>query len=108
MHGGALPEGISIDGNLSEPAWAAATSIDRFRQTEPRDGAEATSRTTVRVLVGPKAIVIGILCEDPDPAGIVSFNVRHDASLNNEDHVRVVLGPFLDGRSGYVFAVNPW
>ena len=70
-------------------------------------GAEATNRTTVPVLVGPKAIVIGIRCEDPDPDGIVSFNVRHDASLNNEDHVRVVLGPFLDGRSGYVFAVNP-
>src|SRR2546426_8487173 len=28
-------------------------------------------------------------------------------SLVAEDHVRIVLGPFLDGRSGYVFAVNP-
>jgi len=27
--------------------------------------------------------------------------------LTSEDHVRVVIGPFLDGRSGYVFAVNP-
>jgi hypothetical protein len=37
----------------------------------------------------------------------VSFSVRRDAALGSEDHVRIVLGPFLDGRSGYVFAVNP-
>jgi len=61
----------------------------------------------VRVLANARAIVIGIICEDPDPAGIVSFSVRRDAPLANEDHVRIVLGPFLDGRSGYVFAVNP-
>ena len=107
LRAGVLPDNLVVDGDLSEPAWAAAPSVDRFLQTEPREGLEATSRTTVRVLAGPKAIVIGILCEDPDPDGIVSFNVRLDASLNNEDHVRVVIGPFLDGRSGYVFAVNP-
>ena len=38
---------------------------------------------------------------------IVSFSVRRDAVLDSEDHVRIVLGPFADGRSGYVFAVNP-
>ena len=107
VRAGTLSAGMTIDGALSESEWAAAESIDRFLQTEPRDGADANNRTTVRVLVSPKAIVIGILCEDPEPDGIVSFNVRHDASLNNEDHVRIILGPFLDGRSGYVFAVNP-
>ena len=61
----------------------------------------------MRVLAGPKAIVIGIVCDDPAPSGIVSFSVRRDAALTSEDHVRIVLGPFLDGRSGYVFAVNP-
>lgn len=46
--------------------------------------------------------MIGIVCEEPDPSRIV----RRDAVLNAEDHVRIVLGPFADGRSGYVFAVN--
>ena len=61
----------------------------------------------MRVLAGTNALVIGIVCEDPHPSGIVSFSVRRDAALGQEDHVRVVLGPFRDGRSGYVFAVNP-
>src|SRR5205814_191291 len=30
-----------------------------------------------------------------------------DAPLSSEDHVTVVLGTYLDGRSGYVFTVNP-
>jgi hypothetical protein len=59
------------------------------------------------VLAGTKAIVIGIECDDPNPAGIVSFSKQRDAVLASEDHVRVVIGPYLDGRSGYVFAVNP-
>jgi hypothetical protein len=64
-------------------------------------------RTSVRVLADAHALVIGIVCDDPEPSRIVSFSVRRDATLDSEDHVRVVLGPFLDGRSGYLFAVNP-
>ena len=81
--------------------------IDVFTQADPREGAPASARTTVRVLAGPHAIVVGIECEQPPEVGIVSFNVRRDATLAQEDHVRFVLGPFMDGRSGYVFAVNP-
>ena len=80
---------------------------DTFLQADPSEGAAPTARTVVRVLASPKAIVIGIVCEDPDPTRIVSFSVRRDAPLTSEDHVRVVIGPFRDGRSGYVFAVNP-
>ena len=107
LRAGALAPGITIDGVLNEAAWDSAEMVDAFTQIDPIDGAASTARTVVRVLAGPKAIAIGILCEDADPDGIVSFSVRRDAALNNEDHIRIVLGPFLDGRSGYVFAVNP-
>ncbi|MBI4888157.1 MAG: carbohydrate binding family 9 domain-containing protein [Acidobacteria bacterium] len=99
-------ERVTIDGMLSEAAWAAAEAADAFAQTEPQEGAPPSFRTTVRVLSGSTALVIGIQCDD-DPARIVSFSVGRDAAMQAEDHVRVVLGPFLDGRSGYVFAVNP-
>lgn len=85
----------------------SAEVVDTFAQTDPVEGAAPTGRTTVQVLAGPKALVIGIVCDDPDPSGIVSFSVRRDATLTSEDHIRIVLGPFLDGRSGYVFSVNP-
>ena len=107
IRAGRLADGVRIDGVLDEPEWSAAETIDRFTQTDPAEGAPASARTVVRVLAGAKAILVGIACEDSDRSGVVSFSVRRDASLASEDHVRVVLGPFLDGRSGYVFAVNP-
>ena len=102
-----MTDDVRIDGLLTEPAWGGADRIDAFTQTEPDEGVPATARTAVRVLASATTLVIGIVCEDPDSSRIVSFSVRRDAALGSEDHVRVVLGPFLDGRSGYVFAVNP-
>jgi hypothetical protein len=107
VRAGALAADVRVDGVLDEPEWSTAPSIDGLTQTDPTEGAPASSPTVVRVLAGPKAILFGIVCEDREPSGVVSFSVRRDATLASEDHVRVVLGPFLDGRSGYVFAVNP-
>jgi hypothetical protein len=104
---GRLQPAHSIDGRLDEPAWADAARIDAFLQADPREGQPASGRTVVRVLAGAKALVIGIDCEQPPEVPIVSFSVRRDAVLTQEDHIRIVVGPFMDGRSGYVFAVNP-
>jgi len=107
LRAAALPTSLHIDGMLDEPAWQVAEAIDQFTQSDPDEGQPATVRTTVRVVANSTSIAIGVVCADPDPERIVSFSVRRDAQLNNEDHVRIVLGPFMDGRSGYVFAVNP-
>jgi hypothetical protein len=98
---------VRLDGILDEPAWGQAPAIDDLTMVEPRQGASPTGRTEVRVLAGPKALVFGIRCLDPDPSGIVSFTKERDGDFDSEDHVAVVLDPFQDGRSGYVFAVNP-
>jgi hypothetical protein len=107
LRAGSLPSTIVIDGRLTEAAWESAESVDDFRQTDPSEGAMASAHTRVQVLADTRSIVIGVTCEEPDPATIVSFGVRRDAVLDPEDHIRVVLGLFMDGRSGYVFAVNP-
>jgi hypothetical protein len=106
LRAGGAADTLTIDGLLSESAWSAADVTDAFTQTDPTEGAPATLRTTVRVLAGPDALVIGVMCEE-EPTAVVSFSVIRDAPLQSEDHVRIVLGPFRDGRSGYVFAVNP-
>jgi hypothetical protein len=107
LRAGIGPDAVVIDGALTETVWASTEPIDAFTQTEPVEGAPATGRTVVRVLADPRVLVIGIVCEYPADVGIVSFSVRRDAALNAEDHVSIVLGPFADGRSGYLFTVNP-
>ena len=104
---GALDGPIRLDGRLDEAAWQQARAIDNLTMSEPTPGAAPSGRTVVRVLADARTVLIGVRCEDADPAGIVSFTKARDGSLQNEDHVKVVLDTFRDGRSGYVFAVNP-
>jgi len=56
-------------------------------------------RTAVRGnLLGAAGMLLAVIVTLLD-RGIVSFSVRRDAALGNEDHVRIILGPFLDGNS---------
>lgn len=107
LKAGSPPFGLTLDGRLDEPVWAQADSIGALTEVEPEEGAAPGARTTVRVLAGPDRIVIGVVARQPEGVALVSFAKAPDSDLRNEDHVRIVLDTFLDGRSGYVFAVNP-
>ena len=98
---------VRIDGRLDEPEWSSADSIANLTQIDPIEGARPTGTTVVRVLATADALIIGIRADDPEPHRITSFARERDASLGSEDHVRIVLDTYLDGRSGYVFMVNP-
>ena len=95
---GALTAEVVIDGRPDEAAYASAPLSGALTQVDPREGAAPSASTRVRVLAGPKAIVVGIECDQPAGTAIVSYSVRRDAVLSSEDHVRIVLDPFLDGR----------
>jgi hypothetical protein len=97
---GIADEAIRVDGKLDESVWNTVDSIAALSQVEPRQGAVPPMRTIVRVLSTGTAIVIGIIAEDPEPARIVSFARQRDAALSSEDHIKIVLDTYLDGRSG--------
>ncbi len=107
LRAGRFSGAIRIDGRLDEAAWSAADSIGDLTQIEPMQGAAPGGRTVVRVLAGPDEIIIGVRADDAQPEGLVSFARERDATLANEDHIKIVLDTYLDGRSGYVFAINP-
>lgn len=98
---------VILDGRLDEPAWSAADSIACLTEVEPREGDVPRGRTVVKVLADADALVIGVAAYQPDDAPAVSYARAPDSELRNEDHVQIVLDTFLDGRSGYVFSVNP-
>jgi hypothetical protein len=102
---GALSPGLRVDGILDETAWSTAAAIDELTMVEPREGEKPSARTSVRVLAGPDAIVFGVRCEDSGQ--IVSFTKERDASPEAEDYLAIALDTFQDGRSGYIFSVNP-
>ena len=102
-----LTEPPVLDGQLNEGSWQGADSIVAFTQTDPAEGKPGSGRTVVRVLVSRDALYIGIVAASPPNTPIVAYARDRDASLSSEDHVKIVIDSYLDGRSGYVFAVNP-
>ena len=100
-------EAVHVDGKLNEAIWQTADSIRALTQLEPNQGATPGGRTVIRVAATADAIVFGIRADNPPGVTSVAFARQRDASLDNEDHIKLVLDTYLDGRSGYVFAVNP-
>jgi hypothetical protein len=98
---------ITLDGRLDEPVWKSVDSIGNLVTVEPEEGGTPAGQTIVKVLTSAGELIIGVVARDPDASGIVSFSKARDADLESEDHIVIVLDPFQDGRSGYVFAVNP-
>lgn len=101
-------EPMRIDGRLDEHAWMQADSISDLTQVEPHEGGRPSGRTVVRVLVTADAIVVGVRVDYPVGVDVVRFARDRDAKLDNEDYVKIVLDTYLDGRSGYVFAINAY
>ena len=97
---------VVIDGQLLEGDWQSAALIDQLKTVVPEEGGVPSNRTTVRILAHTRYLLIGIECFDEQPSGIVNFSKLRDSDLENEDHIRVVIDPFLDGQSGLIFMVN--
>lgn len=100
-------DGIRLDGRLDEPAWAATDSITDFRQREPREGAPATERTTVRVLAGSDALYIAVRAYDTSPQAMRATQLRRDADLTVDDNVTLLIDSFRDRRGAFLFRTNP-
>lgn len=96
-----------LDGSLDDPQWSTATTINDFRQREPREGQPATEKTGVTVLYDKHALYFGIHCFDATSDKIVSSELRRDADFTVDDHFSILISPQNDKRNGYIFTLNP-
>src|SRR5215510_8064084 len=100
-------EPIKVDGRLDEQTWAKAEAATDFRMESPKEGAPASERTVVRVLIDDKNIYFGIYAFDSDPDKINARERTRDADLANDDKIEILLDTNHDRRNAYRFAVNP-
>jgi hypothetical protein len=99
--------GISLDGMLDEEAWERARRISDFTQRELDVGEPATERTEVAVLFDSEALYVGFWGYDSEPDRIRATQMARDFSWTSDDNFEVVLDPFDDSRTGYLFVTNP-
>jgi hypothetical protein len=111
LRAGTLTPDFKLEGATDgQQWWADAEAISNFVTIEPEEGGTPAGRTIVKVLASPEEIVVGVRCDDNEPNGIVAFSKARDVAFEDEyqeDHIVLVLDTFQDGRSGYVFSVNP-
>ena len=96
---------VTIDGSLTEPAWAQAAVLHDFSQFQPVDGRPATDSTRVLVWYSATAIHFGIQAFEAH--GLVNANLLDRDKIFSDDNVQLLIGTFNDGRQAMVFGVNP-
>jgi len=99
-------EAPTIDGDLSDPAWAKAEIISEFYQVDPNSGEPASLPTYARFMYDENTLYIGIYAYDPEPERIVATVMTRDASIDVDDGVRVFIDPELTRRNAYYFEMN--
>ena len=98
---------ITLDGNLDDAAWQAATPVTEFTQTDPTEGQPATQRTEMRFLFDEGALYVGAKMYDTQGrAGVRTSLIRRDGQFNS-DFMEVVIDGFHDHLGRAFFQVNP-
>jgi len=100
-------EPLRLDGVLDEPVWTRASPATGFRQREPNVGDAATERTEVRVAFDDDRLVLGVMLHDSQPERIFGNQMQRDQSFEADDRFIWTLDTFSNGRTGYLFEVNP-
>lgn len=97
----------ALDGRLDEALWRRAAIVSDFHEISPNEYAEPSEETRFFVIYGKDAIYIGAEFSDRDPSGIVAKVMRQGDFSEGEDSLEIILDPFNNGRSGYVFQLTP-
>ncbi len=107
---GVLAEGANapiVDGLVDDAAWSNLEPFTGFTQQEPNNGAPASERTEVRMVLSDSTLYVGIIAFDSDPGGVLVSESRRDGDLNESDSVQIVLDTFNDSQNAFLFGTNP-
>jgi len=105
-----VERGPVLDGNLTDEVWKQAVPFSGFKMVFPNPGGAPTEKTEIRILYDRDNLYLGVYCFDSRPSLISANTMAHDAASDyhesNDDIVKVLLDPFLDKRSAYIFFIN--
>ena len=96
-----------IDGQLDDPAWAAAPVTGSFIERKPKLRENPPVDTTFRVLMDGTALYIGVHCSD-DPTKVVARTRGRDSfAIFADDAITLKFDVAHDHRSTVGFTLNP-
>ena len=92
-----------LDGVLDDDAWAFATIIDDLHEVRPDEFSEPSERSLIYVVYTREALYVAARFFDSEPDKISAQILRQGDYSFGEDSFDIMLDPFNNGRSGYIF-----
>lgn len=102
----ALPADLQIDGRLNDSVWERAAVVSDFHQMAPFEYSSPSQKTEVRIFYTEDALYIGARMFEEDPSLITANVLLQGQGLPNDDSFNLMLDPYLDRRSGFIFEIN--
>ena len=84
--------------------WRDAPALTDFVQKQPKEGAEPTERTVIRIAYDGGALYVGARMFAKDPTKIQAPIGRRD-NIGQMEHLLVSLDTYLDRRTSYTFGI---
>ncbi|MFQ6006499.1 MAG: DUF5916 domain-containing protein [Woeseia sp.] len=96
-----------IDGDLSDPEWQRAAFVDDLHEVSPDEYSETSEPSRFYVLYDENAIYVAGKFWDSNPDHVIARILRKGDVNFGDETSTVLLDPHNNGRSGYMFDLNP-
>ena len=94
-----------LDGRLDDAAWQQATIVEDLHEVSPNEFEDPAKKTRILVLYDEEAIYVGAKMFEDSPDDINTL-IQVQAGGLFDDRFALMLDPFNNGRSGYMFELN--
>ncbi len=98
---------ITIDGDLSDPAWQQAGKVTTWWETNPGDNLEPQVKNVAWLAYDDQFFYAAFQFQDPDPKAIKAPFGDHDFVPSYTDYGGVIVDPRNDGKTAQMFLANP-
>jgi Domain of unknown function (DUF5916) len=99
---------ISVDGDLSDPAWQTAARFDEWVETNVSDNGPPPAKQQGWVTYDDRFFYVAIKMDDPNPSQIrAPFGDHDNVNGSTDDYAGAIIDSRNDSKTAILFLVNP-
>jgi Domain of unknown function (DUF5916) len=97
---------VTVDGDLSEPAWRRAPEARVFLVVPEARPTPERFPTSFKILFDASTLYLGFTCTEPEPEKMAAFAEGRDGDIRSDDAVYVLFESPQDQTNFLVFGMN--
>ena len=96
-----------MDGRLDDAVWQQLVPIDDLHEINPNEYEPPSEASQFYLAYDADHLYVAARFLDSEPEKVVARVMRQGDFSEGDDGLQIILDPFNQGRSGYVFHLNP-